>query len=56
VWLLAYTYGSQNFQVVINGYTGAIAGRYPKSAIKILLLVLLILAIIGGIFWATQRH
>ena len=56
VWLLAYTYGSQNFQVVINGYTGAIAGRYPKSVIKILLLVLLILAVIGGIFWATQRR
>jgi hypothetical protein len=56
VWLLAYTYGSQNFQVVINGYTGAISGRYPKSVIKITLLVLLILAVIAGIFWATQRH
>ena len=55
VWLLAYTYGSQNFQVVINGYTGAISGRYPKSAIKILLLVLLILAIIGGIIYMTNR-
>jgi predicted RNA-binding Zn-ribbon protein involved in translation (DUF1610 family) len=56
VWLLAYTYGSKNFQVVINGYTGAISGRYPKSVIKILLLVLLILAIIGGIFWMTHRQ
>jgi predicted RNA-binding Zn-ribbon protein involved in translation (DUF1610 family) len=56
VWLLAYTYGSRNFQVVINGYTGAIAGRYPKSMIKILLLVLAILAIIGAIIWATQRQ
>jgi len=41
---------------VINGYTGAISGRYPKSAIKIILLVLLILAIIGGIFWMTHRN
>jgi predicted RNA-binding Zn-ribbon protein involved in translation (DUF1610 family) len=49
VWLLAYTYGSRNFQVVINGYTGATAGRYPKSALKITLLVLLILAIVAGI-------
>jgi hypothetical protein len=56
VWLLAYTYGAQNFQVVINGYTGAIAGRYPKSAIKIALLVLFILAVIAGIFWATQQR
>jgi len=56
VWLLAYTYGSKNFQVVINGYTGAISGRYPKSAIKIILLVLFILAIIGGIYWMTHRN
>ena len=56
VWVLAYTYGSQNFQVVINGYTGAISGRYPKSWIKITLLVLAILAVIGGIYWATQRQ
>ena len=56
VWLLAYTYGRQNYQVVINGYTGAIAGRYPKSAIKITLLVLFILAVIAGIVWmANQR-
>ncbi len=55
VWLLAYTYGTRNFQVVINGYTGAICGRYPKSAIKIILLVLAILAIVGVIIWATQR-
>jgi len=56
VWMLAYTYGRQNFQVVINGYTGAISGRYPKSWIKITLLVLAILAVIGGIYWATQRR
>lgn len=56
VWLLAYTYGSRNFQVVINGYTGAIAGRYPKSAIKIILFILVILAVIGAIIWATQRR
>jgi len=35
--LLTYNYGARNFQVVINGYTGAIAGKYPKSWIKITL-------------------
>ncbi len=40
VWLLTYNYGRRNFQVVINGYTGEIAGRYPKSWVKILLAVL----------------
>jgi hypothetical protein len=33
--------------VVINGYTGAIAGEYPKSWVKILLLVLFVLGLIG---------
>ena len=35
IWLLTYNYGSENFQVVINGYTGVIAGKYPKSWVKI---------------------
>jgi hypothetical protein len=43
LWLLTYDYGRSHFQVVINGYTGEIAGRYPKSWVKILL------AILGGI-------
>ena len=47
LWLLTYHYGPKNFQVVINGYTGAIAGRYPKSWIKITLAVLAVLATIA---------
>lgn len=47
VWLLSYNYGARAFQVVINGYTGAIAGEYPKSWVKILLLVLFVLGLIG---------
>jgi hypothetical protein len=39
VWLLSYTYGNRAWQVVVNGYTGAIAGEYPKSPWKIALLV-----------------
>jgi hypothetical protein len=54
VWLLAYTYHGKNFQVVVNGYTGTIAGQYPKSWVKITLLVLTILAIIGAILFFTN--
>ena len=39
VWVLSYTYGARVFQVIVNGYTGTIAGRYPKSVWKILLLI-----------------
>ena len=46
VWVLTYTYGARAFQVLANGYTGVLAGRYPKSAWKVLLLVLAALAAI----------
>ena len=31
VWLLTYTYGASSYQVVVNGYTGRIAGKFPLS-------------------------
>ena len=55
LWLLTYHYGVKNFQVVINGYTGAIAGRYPKSWIKITLAVLAALAVIAT-FLVMVKH
>jgi len=54
IWVLAYDYGRRQFQVVINGYTGAIAGKYPKSWIKITLTALAILAVIAIIMFFTQ--
>lgn len=48
VWLVTYVYGSRCFQVVVNGYTGEIAGEYPKSWVKIVFLVLGILALAVG--------
>jgi hypothetical protein len=47
IWLLTYNYGARNFQVVINGFTGAIAGKYPKSWVKITCAVLAILAAVA---------
>ena len=51
VWLLSYNYGARAFQVIVNGYTGKIAGRYPYSVWKIILLVLM--AIIGVLILLT---
>ena len=55
IWLLNYHFGRRNFQVVINGFTGTIAGKYPKSWIKITLAVLAALATILTIVLLTQR-
>jgi hypothetical protein len=56
IWLLTYNYGARNFQVVINGYTGAIAGKYPKSWIKITLAVLAGLAVAGILLLLSHHH
>lgn len=55
LWLLSYSYGARKFQVVINGYTGAIAGRYPKSWVKITLAVLAAAAAIGILVLVLNR-
>lgn len=49
IWLVTYTYGSRNFQVLVNGYTGAIAGQRPYSWVKIALAVLAAIAVAGVI-------
>ncbi len=41
IWLLAYTYGARSYQVVINGFTGQIAGKHPWSWVKIFFAVVL---------------
>ena len=55
VWLVSYTYGAKTFQVLANGYTGAIAGERPYSWVKIffagvaaLLAVMVFFALFGG--------
>ena len=54
LWMLQYRYGTKNFQVVMNGYTGKISGDYPKSWIKIafaalaVIIILIILLSTGG--------
>lgn len=57
IWLIAYTYGAKTFQIVVNGYTGSIAGRHPLSWVKITLavLALLVVLIIGLALYANSK-
>ena len=34
VWLLTYNYGARAFQVVVNGYTGRMAGRVSEEPLE----------------------
>jgi predicted RNA-binding Zn-ribbon protein involved in translation (DUF1610 family) len=56
-WLLTYTYGQKVYQVVANGSTGRIAGRYPKSPWKVAAAtaVVLVIAIILLVLAATNQ-
>jgi hypothetical protein len=56
LWLLTYNYGRKVYQVVINGYTGSIAGQYPKSWVKIMFAILLALLAAGVVVWVTQHR
>jgi predicted RNA-binding Zn-ribbon protein involved in translation (DUF1610 family) len=56
VWLLSYTYGTTTYQVLINGYTGDIAGKYPKSFWKIFFLVIALLCVVGLVLFFGNRH
>jgi ribosomal protein S27E len=54
VWLVTYNYGAKSWQVVVNGYTGKMAGEHPYSWIKITLAVLAVVLIIMLIAMANR--
>ncbi len=43
IWLLTYNYGSRAFQVIVNGVSGKIAGKYPISVWKVIFVAILVL-------------
>ncbi len=46
VWVMSYRYGGTAYQLLVNGATGTLAGRYPKSWVKIAFLVATILLVV----------
>lgn len=55
VWLATYTYGAKSFQVVVNGYTGKMAGEHPLSWVKIAFAILAALLVVLVIAMLSQR-
>ncbi|CAN5146109.1 hypothetical protein BH20VER2_BH20VER2_10820 [soil metagenome] len=54
IWLLTYQYGARTFRVLANGFTGTVGGKYPKSWIKITLLVIALLFVALLIFYFAE--
>jgi hypothetical protein len=56
IWLLTYTYGRRAFQVVVNGSTGKLVGKYPFSPWKILALVVVGLVALAVAVWIASQN
>ena len=50
VYATAYTYKNKNYTVCINGQSGKIRGDYPKSPVKIAVILAIIIALLAGFF------
>lgn len=56
LWIAAYKYKGKAFQFLVNGQSGKIVGKKPKSAIKIALAVLLGIIIVGTIVYLVNSN
>jgi len=56
VWLLTYGYRARTYQVIVNGYTGTIAGQRPYSAWKIAFAILLAIVVGLIVLWLNGQH
>lgn len=50
-WIASYRYKEKIYQVVVNGMTGKVYGKSPVSALKVILFILFIIAIIWAIIY-----
>ena len=55
VWIGAYRFQDKVYQVVVNARTGEVQGARPYSALKIVLLVVFLLAVIGLLVYLGKR-
>ncbi len=56
IWMCAYRYKEQTYRFLVNARTGEVQGERPYSALKIMLLVFGILAVIGVILLAIASQ
>ena len=55
VWTSAFTYKSKIYKFYVNGRTGKVGGKFPISALKVILTILVVLAILLLIIYCSQQ-
>src|SRR5947209_8901716 len=56
VWIGAYQFNNQGYQVVVNASTGEVQGERPYSAVKIFFLCLAILLVVMQYRQRSEEH
>ncbi|WP_201755411.1 hypothetical protein [Paenibacillus glycinis] len=56
IWNANYRYKEKSYRYMVNGETGSVTGRVPKSAWKITLFVLFWVLVVGAIVFAVVQN
>lgn len=57
LWVCAYVYQGKLYHFLVNGQTGRVSGSHPYSPWKVGLLILLIVAVLGALYYfANVQH
>lgn len=56
IWISGYMYNKKVFSYVINGQNGEITGKYPYSAVKITILIILAIIILFIVFYIYNEY
>ena len=56
VFMNHFTYKGKNYHCYIGGRSGKVAGKTPKSAVKILITVLSVMLGIAGLVWLIMKY
>lgn len=51
IWTAHYDYAGKKYKYIINGQTGKVHGKYPLSALKIILLIILVIVVLALVFY-----
>ena len=51
VWLSSFRYNGKLYQFIVNGSTGEVNGKYPVSAMKVVLTVIIVIAVLALLYF-----
>ncbi|MDE6885293.1 MAG: hypothetical protein K2P32_05905, partial [Clostridia bacterium] len=56
IWIFSYKYAKKTYDCIVNGRSGRIVGKYPKSPVKVGAIALTCAAIVGVMIWLIVKY